>query len=98
MFPQDLTATTVTEAISGGVGRKNDAKPTMVFTANDLSKWENFPKGLRVLLLNDGDDLSAAETRSELESLDYIGEPTNFPLFLSFTFYFRFCFDYKKVI
>uniref|UniRef100_A0A1J3CYF9 Two-component response regulator-like APRR2 n=1 Tax=Noccaea caerulescens TaxID=107243 RepID=A0A1J3CYF9_NOCCA len=44
----------------------------MVFTANDLSKWENFPKGLRVLLLNDGDDLSAAETRSELESLDYI--------------------------
>ncbi|CAA7042878.1 unnamed protein product [Microthlaspi erraticum] len=70
---QDLPATTVTEAINGGVGRKNDAKPAMVFTADDLSKWENFPNGLRVLLLNDGgDDLSSAETRSELESLDYI--------------------------
>ncbi|ESQ55613.1 hypothetical protein EUTSA_v10024919mg [Eutrema salsugineum] len=46
----------------------------MVFTANDLSKWENFPKGLRVLLLDGGDvdGLSTAETRSKLESMDYI--------------------------
>ncbi|KAG7620907.1 CheY-like superfamily [Arabidopsis suecica] len=49
----------------------------MVITANDLSKWENFPKGLKVLLLlngcdSDGDGSSAAETRSELESMDYI--------------------------
>jgi hypothetical protein len=67
----------VTAAKSGGVGRKNDAKPAMVITANDLSKWENFPKGLKVLLLlngcdSDGDGSSAAETRSELESMDYI--------------------------
>ncbi|KAF8077118.1 hypothetical protein N665_1061s0019 [Sinapis alba] len=44
----------------------------MVFTSNDLSKWENFPKGLRVLLLDGGDGISAAETRSKLESMDYI--------------------------
>ncbi|KAH0870828.1 hypothetical protein HID58_077850 [Brassica napus] len=45
----------------------------MVCTANDLSKWENFPKGLRVLLLDGGrDGISAAETRSKLESMDYI--------------------------
>ncbi|EOA16386.1 hypothetical protein CARUB_v10004540mg [Capsella rubella] len=49
----------------------------MVITANDLSKWENFPKGLKVLLLLNGDDdggdgFSAAETRSMLESADYI--------------------------
>ncbi|CAN8325058.1 unnamed protein product [Cochlearia groenlandica] len=46
----------------------------MVFTAKDLSKWENFPKGLRVLLLDggDGDGESAGETRSKLESMDYI--------------------------
>ncbi|KAL1200670.1 Two-component response regulator-like APRR2 [Cardamine amara subsp. amara] len=49
----------------------------MVITANDLSKWENFPKGLKVLLLldggdGDGDGFSATETRSKLESLDYI--------------------------
>ncbi|KAG2243306.1 hypothetical protein Bca52824_094847 [Brassica carinata] len=44
----------------------------MVCTANDLSKWENFPKGLRVLLLDGGGGVSAAETRSKLESMDYI--------------------------
>ncbi|KAJ4899965.1 Two-component response regulator-like APRR2 [Raphanus sativus] len=45
----------------------------MVCTANDLSKWENFPKGLRVLLLHGcGNAISAAETRSKLESMDYI--------------------------
>ncbi|CAH8360199.1 unnamed protein product [Eruca vesicaria subsp. sativa] len=45
----------------------------MVFTANDLSNWENFPKGLRVLLLDGGvDGISAAETQSKLESMDYI--------------------------
>ncbi|KAJ0232911.1 Two-component response regulator-like APRR2 [Hirschfeldia incana] len=42
----------------------------MVCTANDLSKWENFPKGLRVLLLDGG--IFAAEIRSKLESMDYI--------------------------
>ncbi|CAH2078708.1 unnamed protein product, partial [Thlaspi arvense] len=67
----NLPATTVTAEKSGGLGRKNDAKPAMVFTANDISKWENFPKGLKVLLL-DGDGLSAAESRSKLESMDYI--------------------------
>ena len=89
-FSQILPATTVTAARSGGVGRENNAKPAMVFTANDLSKWESFPKGLRVLLLD-----SAAETRSKLESMDYIGEQTTLPQFLSNLFLLLF--DQKKV-
>ncbi|GMI63941.1 hypothetical protein HRI_000063400 [Hibiscus trionum] len=40
-------------------------------TANDLSAWKDFPKGLRVLLL-DEDTKSAAEIKSKLESMDYI--------------------------
>ncbi|KAF5477712.1 hypothetical protein F2P56_004328 [Juglans regia] len=43
----------------------------MVCTANDLQEWKDFPKGLRVLLL-DGDSSSAAEIRSKLEAMDYI--------------------------
>ncbi|EOY24080.1 CheY-like two-component responsive regulator family protein isoform 2 [Theobroma cacao] len=43
----------------------------MVCTANDLSAWKDFPKGLRVLLL-DEDSNSAAEIRSKLEAMDYI--------------------------
>lgn len=43
----------------------------MVCTANDLQEWKDFPKGLRVLLL-DGDSSSAAEMRSKLEAMDYI--------------------------
>lgn len=81
----------MTAAKSGGVGRKNDAKPAMVITANDLSKWEDFPKGLKVLLLlhggdSDGDGFSAAETRSKLESMDYIGKPLTFLSFSLKTF------------
>lgn len=44
----------------------------MVCTANDLQEWKDFPKGLRVLLLDD-DTTSAAEIRSKLEEMDYIG-------------------------
>ncbi|KAK8516277.1 hypothetical protein V6N12_068887 [Hibiscus sabdariffa] len=36
-----------------------------------MSTWKDFPKGLRVLLL-DGDTDSAAEIKSKLESMDYI--------------------------
>lgn len=43
----------------------------MVFTANDLSGWKDFPKGLRVLLL-DEDIGSAAEIKSKLEAMNYI--------------------------
>ncbi|KAF5734270.1 two-component response regulator-like APRR2 [Tripterygium wilfordii] len=43
----------------------------MVCTANDLSAWKDFPKGLRVLLL-DEDSTSAAEIKSKLEAMDYI--------------------------
>ncbi|KAF5729677.1 two-component response regulator-like APRR2 [Tripterygium wilfordii] len=43
----------------------------MVCTANDLSAWEDFPKGLRVLLL-DEDSSSAAEIKLKLEAMDYI--------------------------
>lgn len=44
----------------------------MVCTANDLLDWKDFPKGLRVLLL-DEDTNSAAEMRSKLEEMNYIG-------------------------
>ncbi|XP_059638579.1 two-component response regulator-like APRR2 isoform X3 [Cornus florida] len=43
----------------------------MVWTANDLLEWKDFPKGLRVLIL-DEDNNSAAEIRSKLEEMDYI--------------------------
>lgn len=44
----------------------------MVCTANDLLEWKDFPKGLRVLLL-DEDINSANEIRSKLEEMDYVG-------------------------
>ncbi|KAL8112616.1 hypothetical protein AgCh_020073 [Apium graveolens] len=43
----------------------------MVLNANDLLEWKDFPKGLRVLLLEQESD-SASETRSKLEEMDYI--------------------------
>ncbi|GMQ04443.1 hypothetical protein CsSME_00049855 [Camellia sinensis var. sinensis] len=43
----------------------------MVCTANDLLGWTDFPKGLRVLLL-DEDSSSAAELRLKLEEMNYI--------------------------
>ncbi|XP_057478366.1 two-component response regulator-like APRR2 [Actinidia eriantha] len=43
----------------------------MVCTANDLLEWRDFPKGLKVLLL-DEDSSSAAEIRSKLEEMEYI--------------------------
>jgi len=45
----------------------------MVCTANDLQGWKDFPKGLRVLLL-EGDNSSASEIRAKLESMDYNGK------------------------
>lgn len=45
----------------------------MVLNANDLLEWKDFPKGLRVLLLEQETD-SAAQTRSKLEEMDYIGQ------------------------
>ncbi|XP_027334564.1 two-component response regulator-like APRR2 isoform X4 [Abrus precatorius] len=42
----------------------------MVCTANDLQEWKDFPKGLKVLLL-EGDRTSAAEIRAKLEAMDY---------------------------
>lgn len=43
----------------------------MVCTANDLLEWKDFPKGLRVLLL-DEDINSANEIKSKLEEMDYV--------------------------
>ncbi|XP_057476565.1 two-component response regulator-like APRR2 isoform X1 [Actinidia eriantha] len=43
----------------------------MVCTANDLLGWRDFPKGLKVLLL-DEDSSSAAEIRLKLEEMEYI--------------------------
>ncbi|XP_062073756.1 two-component response regulator-like APRR2 isoform X2 [Humulus lupulus] len=43
----------------------------MVCTANDLQEWKDFPKGLRVLVL-DQDSTSATDIRSNLEAMDYV--------------------------
>ncbi|XP_023532959.1 two-component response regulator-like APRR2 [Cucurbita pepo subsp. pepo] len=43
----------------------------MVCTADDLQEWKDFPKGLRVLLL-DRDGHSAAEITSTLEEMEYV--------------------------
>ncbi|KAE9597402.1 hypothetical protein Lalb_Chr16g0386141 [Lupinus albus] len=45
----------------------------MVCTANDLQEWKDFPKGLKVLLL-DGDINSASEISAKLLSMDYNGK------------------------
>jgi hypothetical protein len=52
----------------------------MVCTANDLQGWKDFPKGLRVLLL-EGDSNSASEIRAKLESMDYNGKNNWIPFF-----------------
>jgi len=52
----------------------------MVFTANDLQEWKDFPKGLKVLLL-EGDSISAAEIRAKLEAMDYNGKTFWIPSF-----------------
>lgn len=43
----------------------------MVCTADDLLEWKDFPKGLKVLLL-DEEGVSDVEIRSKLEEMDYI--------------------------
>ncbi|CAL5197878.1 unnamed protein product [Lathyrus oleraceus] len=43
----------------------------MVCTANDLQQWKDFPKGLKVLLLQE-DITCASEIRTKLEAMDYI--------------------------
>jgi hypothetical protein len=45
----------------------------MVCTANDLQEWKDFPKGLKVLLLQE-DNTSASEIRTKLEAMDYNGK------------------------
>lgn len=44
----------------------------MVCSADDLLGRGDFPKGLKVLLL-DEDSLSSADLKSKLEEMDYIG-------------------------
>lgn len=60
----------------GWVRGEKHAKPAMFCTANDLQAWKDFPKGLRVLLL-DKDSNSSSEIRSKLEAMDYIGKDMN---------------------
>ncbi|CAK8562624.1 unnamed protein product [Lathyrus sativus] len=43
----------------------------MVCTANDIQQWKDFPKGLKVLLLQE-DTTCASEIRTKLEAMDYI--------------------------
>lgn len=55
------------------VWKKLCQKTTMVCTAKDLLEWNNFPKGLGVLLvLKDASDI-----KSKLERMDYIGKIFN---------------------
>lgn len=58
---------------------EKDASSEMVCTENELLGWNDFPKGLKVLLL-DKDCNSASEMRSRLEQMNYIGKIS----FLSF--------------
>lgn len=44
----------------------------MVCLADDFVVWKDFPKGLRVLLL-DEDAPSAEQTKLKLEAMDYVG-------------------------
>lgn len=50
---------------------KKDANSEMVCTENELLEWKDFPKGLKVLLL-DKDSSSASQMRSRLQEMDYI--------------------------
>ncbi|KAL2548002.1 Two-component response regulator-like APRR2 [Forsythia ovata] len=50
---------------------ENDAKQAMACTGNNLLGLKDFPKGLRVLLLDDDKD-SALEMRSKLEEMEYV--------------------------
>uniref|UniRef100_A0A2P2M043 Two-component response regulator-like APRR2 isoform X2 n=1 Tax=Rhizophora mucronata TaxID=61149 RepID=A0A2P2M043_RHIMU len=63
----------------------------MVCTANDLLAWKDFPKGLRVLLL-DEDTSSAAEMKSKLEAMDYFGQRFLIPHFCSWLFFLKIIF------
>lgn len=45
----------------------------MICIEDELLGWKDFPRGLKVLLL-DEDSNSAAEMRSRLEKMDYIGK------------------------
>ena len=57
--------------------------PAMVCTADELLGWKDFPKGLKVLLI-ESDACSAVEMRLKLEEMDYIGKKLmNFFSFLS---------------
>lgn len=52
----------------------------MVCTADDLQGWKDFPKGLRVLLL-DQEPASANVLRASLEAMDYVGSWIQRPSF-----------------
>ena len=61
----------------------------MVCTADDLQEWKDFPKGLRVLLL-DRDSRSATEISAKLEEMEHVGETFHTPHFFFFFFFFPF--------
>ncbi|URD86147.1 Two-component response [Musa troglodytarum] len=48
-----------------------DVKPAMAGSADGFVVWKDFPRGLRILIL-DKDAPSAVETKSKLEEMDYI--------------------------
>ncbi|XP_064952876.1 two-component response regulator-like APRR2 isoform X3 [Musa acuminata AAA Group] len=51
-------------------GLRNDVKPAMAGSADGFVVWKDFPRGLKILLL-DKDAPSAVETKSKLEEMDY---------------------------
>nr|XP_018678067.1 PREDICTED: two-component response regulator-like APRR2 isoform X1 [Musa acuminata subsp. malaccensis] len=52
-------------------GLRNDVKPAMAGSADGFVVWKDFPRGLKILLL-DKDAPSAVETKSKLEEMDYV--------------------------
>lgn len=58
----------------------------MVRSAEEFVLWNDFPKGLKVLLL-EKDESSALETTSKLEEMDYKGKILSYMLLF---FYFLF--------
>lgn len=48
-----------------------EVEPNMVCHADDLVGWRDFPKGLRVLIVEGRS--SSADIKSKLEQMDFIG-------------------------
>ncbi|THU56281.1 hypothetical protein C4D60_Mb11t15630 [Musa balbisiana] len=75
--PPMLSSTIVVRTNNRGVAlRNNDVSAAMVGATDDFVVWKDFPKRLKILLLQK-DEASAAETKSKLEEMDYLVRTNN---------------------